>query len=263
MKFKLSLQEVLLIGAAIFLIGCDKRHPLPLQPSLDPNPEPKEPSPPPVTPPGELPLAILAMGQSNMVGYGMGTDQFDEIPGVTVDSFHQGPYPSVGGPRKGPAYIAAGILSKKMNRPIHVIMGAVSGSPMSTWVPNGAYYGPTVDEAAGYKVIAVLFDQGETEATTNPGYQWAYFFEMMARDLQARFGAHLPIIYAQIGPNGLGPAEQADWNKIMDNQATVMVPYVSMVPTTGLEMADTEHYSKNGYYELGSRMANAFMRTGM
>ncbi len=223
------------------LVGCEKHPSLPLQPSLS--------TAKPV--PGAKQAVILLMGQSNMLGAGMMPEEFANDPNVGIDN-----------KRQGPGYIAGSLLVQKLG-PVQLFQCAVGGSQMDKWKPGGDLYQGCLTWAvshigANQYLAGVFFDQGEAEATGayGVGYPWAQNFTAMIRDLRTHY-PDVPVVYVQLGPNTLTPGDVPEWQYIQDQQASVNVSRCSMVNTNGLGVVG-EHYTKDGYVELGRRIAQAF-----
>jgi hypothetical protein len=216
------------IGLCLLMLisGCDKKHPV-LTKST------------PLT--SQTKVVILAMGQSNMTGAGMG-NEFPEVEGVITDT-----------PRRGPAYVVASILRPQYAQ-VRLLNRSVNSTTISYWV---GHYSEAANEAKaftdqGEQLVAVLFDQGEEDAMEVVPSPWAQSFTQIVNGLRSILGP-VPVVYAQIGPHGNISAP--NWETIQQQQASVSLAGVTMVKTDGLAMSDNVHYSSSGYEELGRRMA--------
>lgn len=232
------MKRLALIVAALALSACERHHALPLQPSLSTSPVTRE-------------AVIPCTGQSNALGAGMMPDEFDAVNGVSIDN-----------KRQGPCYVAAAELVKTVG-PVRVFQCSVGGSPMDKWKPGGDLLEGCITYVRSHLgpnqyVAGVLFDQGESEASGAYGvnYPWAYNFTQMVNRWRQVF-PNVPVIYAQLGPNTCDPATQPEWGYIQQEQASVNLAKVVMVSTAGLDVVG-EHYTANGYIELGRRMAEAY-----
>lgn len=234
------MKKLILFASFILLIGCEKKeeHKLPLQPSLSAT----APSVP-----ARHAVGVI-MGQSNALGVGM-TDEFAPVEGVTTDM-----------PRRGPGYALAANLVSKLG-PIKLLTCAMGGSPMEQWSTYGDLYRGCITYLQSQMgpndyLAFVAFDQGEAEAALGYSYPWAEHFTNSMRDLRSHY-PDAPIIYVQLGAHTTAESDIPMWSYIQDQQASVMLPKCVMVPTLELGVVG-EHYTKDGYAELGRRMAEAY-----
>lgn len=178
---------------------------------------------------------VLVMGQSNALNLSLG---------------------SMGGLEGGDG--GAVMLSKLLNRPVRMINCAEGGTSILQWQKREPLYDACMARAAGLKIDAIWFDQGEYELQnvptigTGPVQAWEQNFTRMVRDLQADLGP-VPVFFARL--------EFEDWQydpnyaTLRDQQTNVSC--ATMVSLDGISTVNAPHYSHDGYAEIARRLANA------
>ncbi len=202
---------------------------------------------------------VLCMGQSNALGAGQDED-YPPFPNVTLVNASINPSVQYRGP-----CIAFAEEFAKHNPNIQVVVRqyAVGGSPMEYWTRPIASFSSELNYFKRDQLLAVLFWQGETDGEFNFDSLWSKRFIMLVNVLRHDFGLpNLPVIYAQIGSQGLPDNQAPGWTRVQQDQASVNMPNVVMVRTTDVPRNSPLHFSAKSYWEVGRRMAQAYFALG-
>ena len=238
---------------------------------------------------GKMHLFIL-VGQSNMVGvapipegertdsriYVFGKDYRWRIADHPIeDAFNQVDIVSenrIAG--FGPAMDFA-FASIELNP--EVVIGLVpcakNASGIIEWqrdISDQSLYGSCLKRARAASLMGeisgILFFQGETDAIDPIQYpippphpsDWNILFSAFVTDMRNDLNhPALPIVFAQIGTNK-APGAYPNWNLIMDQQASLKLPYSAMITTVDLPLYDGVHFTTDSYRIIGRRFADAY-----
>ncbi|CAN5567609.1 sialate O-acetylesterase [soil metagenome] len=228
-----------------------------------------------------LDLYLLA-GQSNMAGRGavegedrvavIGISMLDRnmtwVPAVDPVHFDK---PSAGvGPGRA---FAIAVHAKDSTHDIGLVPAAVGGSPIASWEPGALDAAtkthPYDDAIARARVAmrdgrfrAILWHQGEADATPEPSVLYAQRLHTLITRLRAELGdPALPFIIGQ-----LGQFPRSSWNasKVRVDSAqraiAATMPGVEFVSSDGLHhRGDSLHFDSPSARELGRRYAAAYL----
>jgi sialate O-acetylesterase len=158
-------------------------------------------------------------------------------------------------------------IARRQGVPVGVLACSHGGTSLGQWSPalldqgGRSLYGSMVRrvEAAGGKVRACLWYQGESDAATEEGLRYranlGAFIQAMRRDLKL---PKLPFIQVQLAP-WLGDAAQfPHWNKVQTDQiaAEADLPAVATVAAADLTLSDAIHVDTASMRRLGVRLAH-------
>ncbi len=129
---------------------------------------------------------------------------------------------------------------------------AVGGSTIDSWAVGGANYGGCVN--SGFTPSVIFWYQGENDTEAGTSHDtWAQKFTVIARDLHSHYPA-TKIVFAQLATTCVAGLDY--WQEVKDQQASVYLPYATMVKTDDLPLrGDCIHLQPNSEYELGKRVA--------
>lgn len=158
-------------------------------------------------------------------------------------------------------------MVKRQGVPVGLLACSHGGTSLAQWSPGllgqggKSLYGSAVRRvsAAGGKVRACLWYQGESDAATEDGLRYRAnmraFIEALRRDLKL---PKLPFVQVQLAA-WLGDAAQfPHWNLVQTDQIAVEedLPAVATVAAHDLPLSDAIHVSTAGMIRLGVRMAH-------
>jgi len=203
-----------------------------------------------------IPIVIVA-GQSNAVGFGQHTPS----PANPKIIWRGLDFPRGIGVSFAEAYLQRTLQSK-----IIVVQCAVGGTSIEQWQPGSVLYeqclqivGQVKKEYPTSYIATILFWQGEAD-TQFLNIPWADKFTNVVRafryDLQIK---NLPVVFCQIH-NHAEESTYPSWAEIQKEQASVSLPFVTMVGTSDTQMADSLHVGPQGLVVVGRRMAAAYFR---
>ncbi len=236
---------------------------------------------------GHLVLFVL-MGQSNMSGRGKLDSPDVPVPHPQVYVFNKdyrwhlaheplGTVPEEvdwiatdGGTGVGPGLsFARSLLEHDPNLRIGLIPCARGTSTIQDWQPDlsqNSLYGSClrrVNAASAYgKVAAILFSQGEAEATIPelPAGIWGSRFEAIVESMRADLSLpDLPVLFAQLGSFSGDPVP-SNWEIVRKQQAGVRLPNVVMIKTDDLPLQPDIHFSTESNVEIGRRFAVEYLK---
>lgn len=162
-------------------------------------------------------------------------------------------------------------IRKHNNIPIGLVLCARGGTSMKQWDPAFAaiggksLYGALLRKVnkLGGKAAGILWYQGESETTADPGpiyfERTKAWIEQLRRDLN---DPGFPFIYAQLSlvfviPGDARRPEPKWWNKIQQAQFALEQEWerLAMVPTIDATMSDMIHLDTQSLRRVGQRMA--------
>lgn len=141
------------------------------------------------------------------------------------------------------------------------LIGCARGSTdLHMWRPrwgDDTPYGACVARARDYDVAGVLWWQGESDAQTWVGVEWAERLQPVIAALRVDLGdLRLPVVVAALKaspPPGFGW-----WSWVRRRQLELRAPHVAVVDTEGAEFyANSPHATTAGQQVIGRRMAAA------
>lgn len=154
---------------------------------------------------------------------------------------------------------------------IGLIPCAQSGTSMTQWRPHSPVwpmYRSCVARAraamAQGHIAGMLFFQGETDALDAPldpaaplvPTTWAAEFAALVAAARADLHApQLPVVFAQIGTT---TSDAPNWSVVQEQQRSVALPNVAMIPTADLARTDDVHFTPQSYQTIGARFATAY-----
>jgi hypothetical protein len=238
---------------------------------------------------GRLALFVLA-GQSNMEGSGelparqtlhprafvFGNDYVWRPASEPVDNPEGQVDPvSRGAGRLGPGLaFATAVLRERPDLIAGLIPCAKGNTSIHDWqrsLSDETLYGSCLKRIRAAspmgELAGVLFFQGEADALDperHPGRtlsaeNYGQMFTRYVEDLRADVGQPtLPIIYAQIGSHA-APLDFVNWDLIQQQQAAVDLPFIHMIMTKDLPIADAVHFTPESYQIIGERFAAAYL----
>ncbi|HVJ88100.1 MAG TPA: sialate O-acetylesterase, partial [Caulifigura sp.] len=150
---------------------------------------------------------------------------------------------------------------------VGLIPCAMGGTTIENWQRDegaSSLYGSMLRRcraaAAEGEIRGVLFFQGESDAVGDRVERWAELFVRWAGDLRSDLGKpELPIVFAQLG-DGSQSVDPAEWRRLQEVQAGVMLAQCAMITTSDLPLSDDVHFTTDGYREVGRRFAEAMHR---
>lgn len=212
----------------------------------------------------EVPL-ILLMGQSNMSGRGTPMPEWENNMAQIFDGQWQiakNPVARDDGAAHGPAALFTDLYTRRFGA-LGLVPCSRGGSSMADWQPGGLLFEDCLDLArnAGGNVVAVLYYQGEADAENmDTASQWARGFSRMVAAIREEFGDEIPVVFAQISaPPTEEGANLIYWDIVREQQASIMLPRVSMIDTTDLSFGYI-HFGNQQYDEIGRRFFEALLQ---
>ncbi len=174
----------------------------------------------------------------------------------------------------GPAMnFAFASLERHPDIVIGLIPCAKNSSAIGEWQRNlsdRSLYGSCLKRAYAAspmgEISGLLFFQGETDALDPllyPEYQphpaeWGRMFSAFVTNLRKDLNQPgLPVVYAQIGPN-MDPDAFPYWGFVQEQQASLSLSKMAMIPTDDLPLMDDLHFTTDSYRIIGKRFADAF-----
>jgi hypothetical protein len=143
---------------------------------------------------------------------------------------------------------------------VGLVQCAVSGTTISKWEPPHSVYTNCIDQvrAAGGHIDAILFFQGESDATNSgDAGQWAKRFAIVLKAFRADLGANVPMVFAQIGK--LAGFKYQQTVRKQQAQAAAANRNVKMITTLDLPTAsDGVHFTIASYRTIGARFSEAW-----
>lgn len=218
----------LILLLSFFIVGCEKKEHtnIPI-PGLTVNT--------PVPVPGKT-LNIMLAGQSNMARFYVAPHYYGEVE-----------------------------LQAKLNKAgyaVNFVECAVGGTTMDQWAPNGALTAQCDSRAAGRKIDAILFYQGEADAMVyNPN--WPMEFMSLARYWQSKY-LGVKIIFTQIDDNTMSGV-YPDWTAFQNLQLTITTDQnLRMVSAIGLPvLPNNVHLEPIAYVSLADLYVNKLLEMGL
>ena|SRR5215207_305188 len=238
---------------------------------------------------GEMRLFILA-GQSNMVGWAPIPDGEKTDPRIYVfgKDYHWriADHPIEDAANQvdmisenriagfGPAMdFALASLDRHPDIVIGLIPCAKNSSAIIQWqkdLSDQSLYGSCIKRVRAAspmgQISGLLFFQGEEDAVDPIQYpqpepypgDWTQLFSAFITDFRADLDQpSLPVIYAQLGSNSAS-ADFPNWIIVKEQQASVVLPMMSMIVTDDLHLMDGVHFTTESYRIIGKRFAEAF-----
>ena len=223
---------------------------------------------------GRLRVFILA-GQSNMEGHAGLEGYVPPPPSVAGRLFVFGDDYTWHAAREplnpagvGPGVAFAAEVAQAEGVPVGLVPVARGGTGIQDWQASrrdGSLYAEMIKRALAAshqgEIRGLLFYQGERDAqrdSADLASRWSERFERFSRDVRRDLGRpHLPIVFAQIGPN---PKNLDLWRVVQKEQAAVDLPHTAMVSTADVDGAQGIHFDAQGYLEIGKRFARAYRR---
>ena len=226
----------------------------------------------------------LCIGQSNMAGRG-------ELTSAVMDTIHnvyllndKGMFEKAVNPlnrystirkdmslqRLGPSYGFAKEISRRLGRPVGLIVNARGGSSINSWLKESkdGYYQEALSRVAdaiaqGGVLKAILWHQGETDCADPQAYKdkLISMISDMRKDLNM---PELPVVVGQISRwNWTGRESGTVPFNEMITKVSSFLPYSDWVSSEGLGWYKDEtdpHFNTDGQLLLGKRYAEKVLK---
>lgn len=200
-------------------------------------------------------LVFVLAGQSNMSGRGLEPAPYYPNAGRIT-------YVPNGDERgQGPAMAFANALLE--NRPddtVTLIACGRGSTDLAMWRPRWGTdtpYGACVARAADYEVDGILWWQGESDAQSWVGVEWAERVQPVISGLRVDLGnLKLPVVVVAL--KAQPPPNFPFWGWVRRRQLELKAPHLAVVDSEGVEFyPGSPHATTAGYQEMGRRFAAA------
>ena len=166
----------------------------------------------------------------------------------------------------GPSMAFADALFALRRHDIGLLNCAIGGTSIREWRPDekGGLFAACVERARAAtsrgKILGLIWYQGEQDTFSFASATiWPrHFGQTIAGFRKALGAANLPVVFTQIGPTPAAHVAPGTMHKLMQLQAQVRLPYVTMTSAADLSFQDDRlHLDQAGQLALGARYAVA------
>lgn len=198
-------------------------------------------------------LVFILAGQSNMSGRGLEPAPYYRNAS-RIEYIPNGDERGVG---PGMAFADA-ILDSRPHDTVTLIACGKGSTDLAMWRPRWGQdtpYGACVARATDYEVTGVLWWQGESDAQTWVGVEWAERFQPVISSLRSDLGnLDLPVVIVAL--KAQPPPNFPYWGWVRRRQLELKAPRVAVVDSEGVEFyANSPHATTAGQVEMGKRFA--------
>ena len=240
-----------------------------------------DPAEVPVDAPKNMKL-ILCIGQSNMAGRAKPTDEDRAVVANAYKLNRDNKWVAAKSPYHFDKKVAAVgpvddfvklYLKDHPGETVGVVPCAVGGSPIVTWTPaakgrRGSNLRVALERAkaakANGKFIAILWHQGETDASKASAKQLAEYyprdFKSMVEAVRAEIG-DIPVIAGEIGRWMRKDGDHAAKINPIINALPKTVPNCAVASSDGLKNQDAHHFDRASQRVLATRYYEAYKKS--